>query len=362
MRRLTVVLCLMAAMLAPLALRAAARAAPKPGLSPPLAMARLKEAEAKVTSGTMRLIGTSRSTRWDGEVAEAEARAELAKNGRDYGGSTGTLRFTAAGWREDGTFTSPAGVSTLTMVGGAGGLRRAVVSAASHAHATVGPETPGPASLLNTLLRSGLAELLRQVPWKSSESTAAGLLLLKGDWQARSLALTLDPKVDYRPVEIRLVTTRTGEAGAATAAIQVTRVSYGSFAGIRVPAHVEQLNVTRLGEGAHASLLDLKVEVIALNAPVAGEALAVALPKGAEVLDARVGTPVRYQQGDRDLTNAEVRELAEKRLAEEMPAPPGGPKLGAPAPAIALKTLEGKEAKLADYRGKVVLLNWFASW
>src|SRR5262245_33464628 len=38
------------------------------------------------------------------------------------------------------------------------------------------------------------------------------------------------------------------------------------------------------------------------------------------------------------------------------------PKVGDEAPAFSLKSLDGKEAKLADFKGKVVLINWFATW
>ncbi len=40
---------------------------------------------------------------------------------------------------------------------------------------------------------------------------------------------------------------------------------------------------------------------------------------------------------------------------------PGG-KVGSVAPEVSLKTLDGKTVSLSDYRGKVVLLNFWATW
>lgn len=36
--------------------------------------------------------------------------------------------------------------------------------------------------------------------------------------------------------------------------------------------------------------------------------------------------------------------------------------IGKPAPGVPLKDVEGKEHTLAEYRGKLILLNVFASW
>ena len=40
----------------------------------------------------------------------------------------------------------------------------------------------------------------------------------------------------------------------------------------------------------------------------------------------------------------------------------GGPRVGDPAPAFTITTLDGKTVNLADYRGKPVVLNFWASW
>ncbi len=68
----------------------------------------------------------------------------------------------------------------------------------------------------------------------------------------------------------------------------------------------------------------------------------------------------RRQQAERLLANAGQGEL--------VPAPKGGtpqyvsPLDGKPAPAFALEDLNGKKVSLADYKGKAVMLNFWATW
>ncbi len=72
--------------------------------------------------------------------------------------------------------------------------------------------------------------------------------------------------------------------------------------------------------------------------------------------------------------NWEYRQQAAERLlagagqGELVPAPGGGtpqyvsPLKGKPAPAFELKDLSGKKVSLASYRGKAVLINFWATW
>lgn len=343
----------------PLLILVAALAFLPPPLSPPAAMGQLAAGEAAIRSGTVRFSSASRSVRWDGDVDEAAARAELERHGRDYGSAAGELRFAGDAWRQEAAFTRKAGVTTWVVTGAADGLRREVVTAASRARATLGPELPGVAALPNALLRARLSAMLKDVPWKSSRAAPDGNVVLSGEWQGRALALTLDPKHGCRAVALRVVTRRMGED--APSSIAALQVEYPAAPGPSLPARVRVLQVSRLGEGATASLQDLRVEKASLNdADAAG--LAVAIPRGAEVLDTRAGTAIYYEQGEQEPTPAEVREMVEKKIAAQAPPSPTGPKLNVPAPAVVLKDLEGREVRLADYRGKVVLLNWFASW
>src|SRR5262245_30712294 len=99
-------------------------------LSPPAAMGQLAAGEAAIRSGTVRFESGSRSVRWDGDVDEAAARAELERHGRDYGSAAGELRFAGDAWRQEAAFTSKAGVTTWVMTGADHGLQREVVTAA----------------------------------------------------------------------------------------------------------------------------------------------------------------------------------------------------------------------------------------
>lgn len=66
------------------------------------------------------------------------------------------------------------------------------------------------------------------------------------------------------------------------------------------------------------------------------------------------------------------KQAAEKRLADaahaELVAAAGdpqavlGPMIGKPAPEFSLQDLSGKKVSLADYRGKAVLVNFWATW
>ena len=48
-----------------------------------------------------------------------------------------------------------------------------------------------------------------------------------------------------------------------------------------------------------------------------------------------------------------------EKPAAEKPVEKSGPEIGKPAPAFELKDLDGKTVKLADYKGKTVVLEWF---
>ncbi len=45
-----------------------------------------------------------------------------------------------------------------------------------------------------------------------------------------------------------------------------------------------------------------------------------------------------------------------------VPAALAGPGTGSPAPDFTLNDVNGKAHSLSDFQGKVVMLNWWASW
>ena len=98
-----------------------------------------------------------------------------------------------------------------------------------------------------------------------------------------------------------------------------------------------------------------KVEGAEVNPAVKPDELVIAVPTSTKITDARFDPPLHYVQGEKELTMAELKAMHDKSVG-------GAAKVGSPAPGWELKTLDGTPARLEDFRGKVVLLTWFASW
>jgi len=54
--------------------------------------------------------------------------------------------------------------------------------------------------------------------------------------------------------------------------------------------------------------------------------------------------------------------VAQRTRQNGPPAPGGGPELGRPAPGFQLQDLAGQKVSLSDFKGKVVLLDFWATW
>ena len=75
----------------------------------------------------------------------------------------------------------------------------------------------------------------------------------------------------------------------------------------------------------------------------------------------------RLRDFQRRNPNSPYREVVRSQLAalqerQALPVQRAPQLLGKPAPELRLKDLEGKERTLAEFRGKIVILNFFASW
>ena len=68
------------------------------------------------------------------------------------------------------------------------------------------------------------------------------------------------------------------------------------------------------------------------------------------------------QDKDGSVTQREVMELMSKRRQEESRQESGGPDVDQEAPDFTLKSLDDKEVKLSEFKGKVVLLHFFATF
>jgi hypothetical protein len=215
------------------------------------------------------------------------------------------------------------------------------------ASAVVG-EPPGP-NAIEYLLKGRAAEYLQDVGWVSAKP-AGKLLELRGSRGDELVTAVL--RTAPRAAVERLVLVKGLEMqGGSVTRTQRLQVTYETGAQGLAPRVVEEL--TYLGKPVgQALLVRCKVEGAQINSPVSRDDLHVELPRGTAVSDTRFSPPLRYKQRERDLSKAELDELHSRTVAA----------VGRTAPGWELPTLENKKAKLSDYRGKVVLLTWFASW
>jgi peroxiredoxin len=334
---------------------------PKPKAVAPAAagvdavLARLKKDEATVKSGRISLLVLRR----EGEIpedatgaaaAEALRKAPLLSQRREY------LIFSGDDWKRDVTMMDPQGnIGGHVLVGMKKKVGRAFQEqghgdeAGTAAGIGVEPKQE-PADHL--LFQRGHA-LLSKIRWTGKTETA-GKITLTGNVEDGKATAVLRTAPRYALERFSVVeslltpvgeTTRTQQVSANYAveggALTLKSIDVADFAG--KPFH----------KGMH---VNYKVEGAQINPAVVEAELAVAIPEGTLVSDSRLGDPLRYKQGAQDLSLAELQALQEKRATT-------GAKVGRAAPAWGgLKALDGKSYKPEDYKGRVVLLTWFASW
>jgi peroxiredoxin len=341
---------------------AAAKPAVKPAAKKPAAgkqdpaaiLARLKKDEARVTGGRLSLLVISRQ----GELPEG-ARGEAAwEAGRKLSVSAQTREYfvhSGSSWRRDITVMDATGNVTNHFLLGIRGKEPRILQETGHGdqaqrNGTIGLEPQQNAA--DRLLLSRGADLLEEIVWKTATQKGPQLVLT-GTRGGERLTMHLRTTPAYaieRLVSEETVVTPVGKLARGQELVATYNVEKGLLAPKTVQ-HLIYIGAPR-NQVIHASY---KVEGAQLNAPIPPDELAVAFPQGTAVTDRRVDPPARYQQGERDLTLAELKAVQEQQ---------GGTtaRVGKPSPAWSAKTLDGKTAKLADYRGRVVVMTWFASW
>lgn len=331
------------------------RAAKAPAAETPAAVvARLLKDAATLKSGRYSLLAIRRN----GAMPEGASGAAL----REAAGQlpvSGQLRqylvHRGKDWKGDLTFTDPHGdVQAHLLLGVTGGTGR-ILQESGHGDSakragTIGAELAmEPAQLL---LAGGAEELLRGVQWSTVKRNGAQLILAGARGPAKvSAVIRTAPRYALEQfVSVASLATPQGELTQS----QDLRVTYAVEKGALVPKTAEDLTAISRPR-SEVVLTRYTVEGAMVNTPVEARDLEVAFPAGTRITDFRVTPPVRYAFADKEPTVAELKALGEQQGARQAA-------LGKPAPALELNTLDGKSEKLADYKGKVVILSWFASW
>lgn len=327
-------------------------AAPRAGtLKPATVLAQLRRDEARLTSGRLSLKLVHREAMLEsGEpVARAAARGAIRTQRRE------SMLFSAVGWKRDITMMEPDGNPTARFQVGVlnemGRLLQERGSGEQTERSAVLGITPDQEPL-HLLLAGRGSTLLQGAKWTTArrQGDRAHLTGSRGP-ERLELVVRLRPRAAFE----RLTNTRlmAGPQGQVTRTEELS-VVYAVQGGTLAPRSARHLQALS-PPGGRSMLVECAVEGAQLNTRVAAHELEIEFPRGTPVSDQRVDPPARYAQTDHELSLAEVRSLGRQQEASRA-------SVGRAAPGFTLPTLDGKSVRLEDYRGKVVLLTWFASW
>jgi len=318
------------------------------------AVARLRKDEARVHSGRLSLHVISRQ----GELpARANSAAALAA-GRKHAVSAQTrdyFVFSPAGWKRDITVMDAQSNTTGHYLMGAGKAPARILEETGHAEQTKRIGTIGLEPQQNAadrLLLSRGSDLLESVKWSGARKQGAQIVVTGTRGEER---ITLHLRTSPAYAVERLLSEETVETPMGKIARgQELLAEYAVEKGALTPKTIQHL--IYVGEPRNQVLLaSYKVEGAQFNPTLKEDELDVPFPVGTAVTDRRAEPPLRYAQGEKDLTLADLKALQETQQASAAT-------VGKPSPDWEIKTLDGKTAKLTDYRGRVVLMTWFASW
>jgi peroxiredoxin len=347
-------LCLTGASAAPKKPAAKPKTAPAVALDPNAVIARLQKDQAKITAGRLSLHAVTRKGELPEKatVATAWERARthpIAAQSRDY------FIFSSAGWKRDITTMDGQSNPTAHYLLGVGKEAPRILEETGHADqakriGTIGLEPQQNAA--DRLLMGRGADLLEGAKWKTAKKQGAGLVVTgeRGD-ERLTVHLRTAP---YYSIE-RLLS----EEKLLTPVGNVSRgqeliIQHNLEKGLLAPKSIQHL--IYVGEPQNQVLYaNYKVEGAQLNSALKPDELRVEFPQGTAITDRRVDPPLRYNQGEKDLTLAELKAMVDAKSETSA-------QVGKPAPNWEVKSLDGKTVKNADYKGRVLLLTWFASW
>ena len=336
---------------APARRKPAAKPAAKPAvIAPDRFIAQLTANEAKVTSARVNL----ESKRRKAEVEPNDPWATIVRKagaGKNEFNGIEELLYKGADWRRNiivHTATGePGGRFIMGQLGGVTTVYRETGHAETYEQvAEVAVNLP--AQLSDSILMGRSTALVEGVKWSNATPVAGGVQLV-GKRENAAYTLVADTPA-FRIRSILFKQQFNTETGAVTQTVDI-RARYGADGTLN-----EVRELIHVGKPQNIAVLTVyKVTGVQVNPELMEQDFTIPLPEGTQVQDYRLGGQVRYVSKGANLSVAELRALVREQVEKAQI-------VGKPAPELALRDLDGREVKLSDYRGKVVLLNWFASW
>jgi len=322
---------------------------------PAAAIARLKKDEARLRSGRLSLHIVSRQGPLTEEASLPAAwtsarQLPVGRQTREY------FVFSGDGWKRDITVMDAQGNPENHLLIGAHKENARILQETGHGDqiqrsGTVGLEPQQ--NVADRLLLGRGADLLEEATWKSARRQGSQLVLTgtRGDERLTLHLRTAPAYAVERLVSEESVITPEGKVTRGQEVLATYAPDKGGLLAPKVIQHLIFIGTPR----NQVQLVHYKVEGAQLNPALAADELAIAFPAGTAMLDRRFDPPLRYAQGDHDLSLAELKALQEKQAGAVAA-------VGKLSPDWEAKSLDGKTAKTKDYRGRVLLLTFFASW